>query len=334
MDKQVVYEALKRKEVVIDGHAHVGIFTSAFHQYGYPYALSLEDMVIRMKLLDLDHTVLFPFGDSFFYEKGNDSPQVTTTSRYCQFPYEIENKNLLNEVYEIFPQHNKKVLPFLIFDPSRETGKQAAHMAELSEQYRVFGLKTATTYIQAFVNDLETKGRPILDLAREKMFPMVFHSSIHPKDPWASVYDILGFAERNPDIRVCIAHTARFEKPVLDRADQLDNCYVDLSAFIIHCKLAVQDSSHVATGKNRFPADYSDPASAMIKLAEIYPNTILWGSDTPAFYWIQKYYSGDGTLIEDRLECEYDEEAQLLHTLPLAIKSKIAYHNTLRFIFG
>ncbi len=334
MKREKIKELLKSKDVVIDVHTHIGISPKFFYQFGYPYALSFEDLVIRMELLGIDHSVVFPFVDSAFYEIDRNSSKIKTTTRFCDFPYELENRNLLNEVNDIFPKFSSKALPFLMFDPSREPDKQAAHLEKLSEKYPVFGLKTATTYIQAFVNDLETKGKPILDLAREKQLPITFHSSVHPEDPWASAYDLVDFAERHPDIRVCIAHSARFLKPVLDKANELDNCFVDYSAFIIHCKLAVQNSSGVATKDLRFDADYNDPFSVMLKLAEAYPNTMLWGSDTPFNYWIQKYYTADGILNDDRLECGYKEESQLLENLPNEIKTKIAYTNNLRFLFG
>jgi len=334
MTKLKITNLLKSKESIIDVHTHVGISQKFYYQNGYPYALSLEDLIIRMEVLGIDHSVVFPFVDSAFYENDNQSSKIKTINRYCSFPYELENRNLLNEINEIFPEYNYKALPFLMFDPSRETEKQAAHLEELSEKYPVFGLKTATTYIQSFVNDLETKGKPILNFVRKNNLPIVFHSAVHPEDPWASVNDIVDFAERHPDIRVCIAHSARFVKPVLQKADHLDNCFVDLSAFIIHCKLVMQNSQSIATEETRFLSDYNDPLSVMNQLAESYPETILWGSDTPFYYWIQKYYTGDGKLAEDKLQCGYKEEAQLLNSLSDEIKTRIAYKNNIRFIFG
>jgi predicted TIM-barrel fold metal-dependent hydrolase len=334
MTKQEMKKNLMREEVIIDGHTHVGISPAFYHQYGYPYALSFEDLVIRMESLGIDHSIVFPFVHSAFYQIDNQSSQIKTTTRYCNFPYELENRNLLNEIYEIFSEHSQKGVPFLMFDPSRKTKEQAEHLEELSTEYPVFGLKTATTYIQAFVNDLETKGEPILDVARKKQLPIIFHSAVNPDDPWASVYDIIDFAERHPDIRVCIAHTTRFVQPVLIKANSLDNCFVDVSAFIIHCKLAMQNSPAVASEKIRFSANYSDPLSVMKRLVESYPKTILWGSDTPFYYWIQKYYTGDGTLVQDRLQCGYKEETQLLKNLPAEMRKRIAYENIMRFIFG
>ena len=334
MTRQEIKKLLEQGEVIIDSHTHVGISPKFYYQYGYPYALSLEDLVIRMDVHGIDHAVVFPFVDSAFYENDSQSTQVKTTTRYCHFPYEIENKNLLNEIHEIFPKHSQKFFPFLMFDPSRETEKQATFMEELSEKHSIFGLKTATTYIQAFVRDLETKGKPILDFAQKKQIPIVFHSAVHHADPWASVYDIVDFAEKHSGIRVCIAHSARFVNPVLERADRLNNCFVDLSAFIIHCKLVMQNSTAVANEDIRFPADYSDPLRVMIQLVEAYPDTMLWGSDTPFYYWIQKYFTGEGELVTDKLQCGYNEEAELLHNLPKEIKTKIAYKNNIRFIFG
>lgn len=334
MNTEEIKKIFKRREVTIDVHAHIGVSPKFYYQYGYPYALSLEDLVIRMEMLGIDHSVVFPFVDSAFYEDDFQSSKIKTTTRHCQFPYELENRNLLNEVNEIFPEHSQKVLPFFMFDPSRNTEEQAGHMEELSEKYAVFGLKTATTYIQAFINDLGTKGQPILNFAKKRDLPIIFHSSVHPDDPWASANDIVDFAERHPEIRVCIAHTARFTEPVLEKADRLDNCFVDLSAFIIHCKLVNENSPSIAAAAIRFEADYNDPLAVMTRLVDAYPDTILWGTDTPFYYWIQKYYTGDGKLQEDRLACGYKEEAQLLHSLSAETKTKIAYKNTMRFLFG
>ena len=334
MNRHEVQKTLENKKVVIDGHSHIGISPKFYYQGGIPYALSLEDMIIRMKILDIDYSVVFPMVESLYYKLNLESDKVETTTQYSQFPYEFENRSLLNEIYEIYPQYSSKFLPFFMFDPSREAEKQASFMEELSDKYSVFGLKTATTYIQSFVKDLEGKGRPILDFVYKKNLPVLFHSSVHPQDPWASVYDIVDFAERHPHIRICLAHSARFTKPVLDKAAKLDNCFVDVSAFIIHCKLAVQNSLAVATEDVRFPGDYNNPASVLSDLIKNYPDIILWGSDTPFYKWIQRYYLADGTLHEERLECNYDEEAKLLHSFPDEIKYKIAYTNVLKFVFG
>ena len=102
MTSREMKKLLERSETIIDCHTHVGISPRFYYQYGYPYALSIEDLIIRMELSGIGHSIVFPFGDSAYYEKNNQSPQVNTTTEFCDFPYELENRNLLKEVYEIF----------------------------------------------------------------------------------------------------------------------------------------------------------------------------------------------------------------------------------------
>ena len=96
----------------------------------------------------------------------------------------------------------------------------------------------------------------------------------------------------------------------------------------------MQNSPHIASENIRFAADYRNPLSVMTRLTEVYTDTMLWGSDTPFYYWIQKFYTSEGELMEDNLQCGYKEEAQLLNNLPIEIRTKIAYKNSMRFIFG
>ena len=131
MTKLEITNLLKSKESIIDIHTHVGISQKFYYQNGYPYALSLEDLIIRMEVLGIDQSVVFPFVDSAFYENDSQSSKIKTTTKYCNFPYELENRNLLNEINEIFPDHNHEALPFLMFDPSREAEKQAVHLEEM-----------------------------------------------------------------------------------------------------------------------------------------------------------------------------------------------------------
>ena len=68
MTRKEIKKLLGSKEAIIDIHTHVGISPKFYYQYGYPYALSLEDLIIRMDTLGIDHSVVFPFVDSAFYE--------------------------------------------------------------------------------------------------------------------------------------------------------------------------------------------------------------------------------------------------------------------------
>jgi hypothetical protein len=109
---------------------------------------------------------------------------------------------------------------------------------------------------------------------------------------------------------------------------------VDTSAFKIHCDLAAQDSFIVPKGKERFEADYRCPGKVMSALAESYPDTIIWGSDTPYHYFMQKYTDSAGNLIDEKLSASYDDEIKILKSLSLAGIRRVSNANTLEFLFG
>jgi predicted TIM-barrel fold metal-dependent hydrolase len=320
---------------IIDCHTHVGADYKSYLDLGYPYCLSFEDLVIRMKYLGIDYTVVMPFGGSSYYRlRPADPKKVEICTDFSAFPYETENRNLFTEVYETFPEYADMALPFAIFDPSRKALEQVGLLEELHDRRPLFGLKTCTTYIQSFVKDLETVGRPLLDFAVQHDLPLLFHSSYDRADPWASAYDIVEFAENHPEVRVCIAHSARFIRSVLDRAAALPNCFVDLSAFDIHCLLARQDHRAIPPRDERLEADYNDPPAVMRTLVSAYPETILWGSDTPGNYYMRKYYDANGTLVDVSLKSSFDTETRILQTLPAADIERIAWRNSVRFLFG
>ena len=331
--KQKLIKKIKSGRCIIDCHTHVGISFKSYVQSAFPYCLSFEDLILRMKYNSIDYSVVFPL-DSTYYDVSEENPKnIQETERYSKFPYELENKNLLKEIFEIFPEYCGKVLPFLMFDPGRRTREQAALFEELSRKYPVFGLKTCTTYIQSYIKDLETTGRPILDFAINSRMPVIIHSSYDRGDPWAKIEDILEIAEKYPQLKICLAHSARFLKSALIKAAALKNCYIDLSAFYIHCLLAFQNHRAIPSLEERFEADYAHPESVMKKLVEEFPEKLIWGSDIPSNHFIQDWYDNKGKKVECRLKAGFDSEINLLNSLSEKERYSIAYENTSRFLF-
>lgn len=331
MKRTDIIERLKRQQVIIDAHTHVGISINNYiASSSYPYALSFEDLVVRMEALGIDSSVIFPFESSYYPLFGEANP-LDTPARSA-FPYEKENRNLFQEIFEVFPEYAERAIPFAMFDPSRETAKQAMALEALHAKYPLCGLKTVTTYIKAFVKDFQRPGNEIRAFALKHKLPITFHCSIIDNDPWANVFDVLDIAAANPELNFALAHSARFTKQALDRANVLANCFVDISAFKIHCDLAVQESPVVAAGKERFVADYSKPEKVLLQLAETYPETITWGSDTPYHYFAQKYIDPNGKVIDCRLFSKYDREMKILQSLPADLRQQIAYNNIINFL--
>lgn len=324
---------LRRETGIIDCHTHVGVSFKMYLANEHPYCLGFEDLVIRMRMLGIERSVVFPRASSYYLprEHGRDSGELTIP--ISRFPYKIENENLLRELFEMFPEYSHMAIPFVYIDPSRCVAEQVAAIEALMERFPVCGLKVCTSYIHSYVADLDGKGAALLDLARRRRLPVLLHSSWDPADPWAQAADIVALARRHPDVRFCLAHTARFNHAVLEEADRLDNCFVDLSAFSIHCTLATRAHSRaIPPAPQRFPADYTDPAAALQRLVQAYPDTLIWGTDTPCYYWVASSVNAQGERVTTRLKCSFDAEAKLLRTLDEASVRRISRTNTLAFL--
>lgn len=333
--KQIAERVLQDRGL-IDAHAHLGADLALFGNGDYPYAISAEDHGVRMSLSGIAHTVCFPFLYSGYFRLsafrgGRFARDPNGTSA---FPYAFENERLCREIYEAFPEYAGRLLPFAFFDPGRKTREQAEGIRRLAARYPLFGLKTATSYIHSFVADLSGRARCLLDLAAELDVPVTLHCAVLPGDPWANVFDILKVVKARPDVRFAVAHTCRFDRRALDAAADLPNCFVDVSAFHIHCTLARQNHPAVAARRHRFPADYRNPGLALRQFAEAYPSTIIWGSDTPAHLWKSRFRNDRGEEVWMSLDCGPTTEADALRALPASLRRRIGRDNTVRFLFG
>ncbi len=322
-------------DAVVDVHTHVGISAHSYLSHGYPYCLSAEDLAIRMKALGITYSMVFPY-DTFYYALSRGvEKKVRVTSRLCSFPFEDANQRLLHEIFEIFPQYAELFLPVPMFDPARKQADQVKLLRTLAARFPLYGLKTVTSYTQADIKALlSPSGRPIVDFAREMDIPITIHTSVAPGDPWANVFRILDVVSANPDVRFCLAHSCRFNRKALDTADRLANCFVDVSAFHIHCDLAVQGSPSIAGGQERFDADYAKPVDALGRLAQAYPTTLCWGTDTPAYYYINRWVDDRGEEHQVSLKCDWDVEAKALKRLDRETVLRIAHDNPLRLLVG
>ena len=218
--------------------------------------------------------------------------------------------------------------------PARRPREQAAGIRELAALYPLFGLKTATSYQHSHITKLLGTGASLLDLAAELDIPVTIHCAVLPGDPWANVFEILKVVKARPEVRFAIAHTCRFDRRALDTAAGLANCFVDFSAFHIHCTLAQQNHPAVAGRSTRFLSDYRCHAAAMQQIAEAYPATMLWGSDTPAHYWKSRFLNDQGQEVRLDLSCGPTTEVEELRKLPLRLQRQIGHNNTVRFLFG
>lgn len=315
--------------MIIDCHNHVGADLLFYLHGDFPYAQHLVAMHDEGRALGVDRWIVFPFVThaaldihAFWKNEIRDEK-----NKLHDVPYAFENRRLMREIYDLFPEEGKRMLPFAMVDPMRNTKAQAAELRKLRADYRFHGIKLQTTILQADIKHLNDAGRVFLDLAAEWDLPFLIHSSVNESDIWAQARDILDIAEANPHLRFCLAHSCRYDKECLDRVQSLPNTWFDCAAHCIHCEGVVKEMPYVAPKARRFDTDYADPARVIADLAAAYPNKFMWGSDSPFYSYAAEI---NGEVV--RLISTYRREVEALKTSPAEVVECIANRNIRSFL--
>ena len=308
--------------MIIDSHNHVGADIMFWLRGDFPYAQHLVTMTREGGALGVDRWIVFPFVINLSLEIEALRRGEIVYGGIEKVPYAFENRRLLREINELFPEEGKRCLPFVMLDPMREQAAQIAELRRLRGDYDFYGLKIQTTMLQSFIRTLGGEGRAFIDLAAEWDIPFLIHSSVGD-DPWAQAGDILDIAEKFPHVRFCLAHSCRYDRECLDRVAALPNTWFDCSAHCIHCDGAVADLPYIAPRPRRFDSDFTNPARVIADLAAAYPAKFIWGSDSP-------YYSYVAMLGGERIALisTYEREVAALRAQPAEVVDRIANKNT------
>jgi len=310
--------------ILIDAHTHVGADLSIYLRGHFPYALDWPSLVDQGRQEGIGRFVVFPMVTHLGLNvEESRQGRFATGGAWEKVPYAFENRRMMIEIDRRFPEFSHRALPLWMLDPSREAKSQREALEALHQEFRCSGLKIQATMIRSFVKDLLGSGECLLDLAEEKNWPILIHTSVHPDDPWSRVEDILEVTRSRPGIRFNLAHSCRFDVAALDEIATLPNAWFDCSAHIIHCRLAAENSPVVATPSRRFATDYRNPAGVLADLASRYPDKLMWGSDAP----FHSYCDDNLDLLSS-----YPAEAQVLHQLDEAVVQRIASANILAFL--
>ena len=314
--------------MIIDCHNHIGVDLLLYLRGEYPYAQHLSALVAEGQSQGVDRWIVFPLVTNLAFDIAQmRNGKVAFPGGIEKVPYAFENRRMLQEIYELFPDIGRLTLPFVMLDPMRETAGQAAELRKLRGEFRFYGLKIQSTIIQSDINCLSRQGRVFLELAEEWDVPFLIHSSVDPADQWAQAKDILKIAEANPRIRFCLAHSCRFDQECLDRVQELPNTWFDCSAHCIHCECVGQGLPAVALKARRFESDYTNPTQVLRDLVAAYPNKLLWGSDSPAYSYVGR--SGE-TLYS--LRSTYAAEVAALKAQRSEVIQHIANQNIRQFL--
>jgi hypothetical protein len=322
---------------VIDAHSHIGIALREAAQINFPYCSSAEDLAYRHKANGVDFGVVFPIAPILHYdlpvliETGELRPVARPIS---PVPYERENRLLLTDVYRFCPEHSGRFLPFISVDPGRLIDEQIASLEELEQEFPIYGVKIHPLMAQSKALALLDVGAPLLAFFAERDWPVLFHATLDPTDPFSQVADILQVAERHPELRFCMAHCIGCHRPSFERAAELPNMYVDTAALKIQVELFRADKARGDDWSGQMlDLDYDDHTRLFQQLVERYPTTMLWASDSPYHSYITRRLQGEGVYREFRLKGTYEEEKAALDGLSLGQRGQVS-ENTVRFLFG
>ncbi|MFB3902512.1 MAG: amidohydrolase family protein [Acidobacteriota bacterium] len=333
MRKHLSRQSLSGK--VIDLHSHVGVSLKAYARGEYPYAQSIDDLRFRQRAGGVDVNVVFPIGPDLFLDlprlvQGDVVPSALPVS---PSPFELENANLLREVFVIQAQTAGHFMPFVCIDPGRAVPGQLRALERLDSQFPIYGIKVNPVFCQSKITGLLEQGRDLLDFARERNLPLLLHVASDPREAYSYAGDTFKVIERHPDLRYCLAHCLGFHRGFLEQAAAA-GVWVDTAALKITVDLARQGSPLLGSRADWIDADYSDHKKVMRALIEQFPRTIVWGSDSPWYTFFSLRKQAEGMFEKFELPGTYEEEKAALDALPPDLRRRARNGNTLDFLFG
>ena len=327
----------KLTEKTIDAHSHIGVSLSAYSRLEYPYAQTAEGIYYRQITSGVDINVVFPFTADLYFDFTNllNGQMIPADTPISPSPYEIENLTVMREIFDFCPELSERFIPFISIDPVRDVNGQLRAIEKLARNYPIYGIKVNPVGCQSHAIKLLDTGKDFLEFARQNNIPFTFHTVAAPVDEYSQPTDILRIAERNPGIRFCLAHCIHFNKSLLKLANAIPNVWVDTAALKIQIDLVLKFlREDIVKRSDLIDTDYSDPKKVINTLVEMYPNLIIWGSDTPAYTFHCRRKQGENLYQEFNLKGRYEDEIDALNSLPDALRKKISNENTIKFLFG
>jgi predicted TIM-barrel fold metal-dependent hydrolase len=322
---------------LIDIHAHIGVSLRAYGTQSFPYAQTLEGLYYRQRLHGIDYNVVFPFSSDLYADiarfvgTGIFEPAEEPIS---PSPFAIENNLVFKEVFQFCPELSDRFLPFVSIDTGRAIEAQMKALEKIAENYPIYGIKVLGVATQTKVIKLLSESRAFLDFAESRDIPMLFHTTPTKDDEYSNVTDVLKVVEKRPGIRFCLAHCILFHKKYLDIAHQADNVWVDTAALKIQIDTLMDYMGDGVDKKDLVDADFSDFRKVMKFLCDAYPDTIIWGTDSPFYSYITRRRQGKDTYREFRYKGTYEDEVAALRSLPQEQMLRAGSINAINFLFG
>lgn len=309
---------------IIDAHTHCGVDNLNIIKRRYPSCQSVIDLVTKLKISGVEYAVTFPCPSSSYYFDFVElsGEKVKLIERPAEgFPYEFANRQLF---YEISLFGENRIFPFAGIFPCVQEERQIEFLENYSKKGVIFGLKLHTLATHTPATSLI--GSPIMQYVEHYSLPILFHSG---PDKFSGPENVLELAKKYPYVRMAIAHAGRFEQAVYDEfsTGKYPNVFFDTSPFISVCIITTLDIKQGTYG-SKLDLRYDSPKQALVQLASVVPNNLVWGTDEP---WTTITDDRRGEILS---KVVYKDESDLLSTLPENIRVAISNVNTRRFLFG
>lgn len=300
-----------KSDSIIDCHAHAcGVDFYSFYLRDWPM---YQDIRVYSKSLlknGIDYSIVTVMPTTAYF----DFLHYKNTGEYvpsgaCEFPYELENEELLGSIerYGL-----KNILPFACFS-LYEQEKQISWLRKNNS--KIFGLKYHCLADQNRFDKILKKGRSFLAFAEEFDKPIMIHTGLQELD---NPYPVIAVAKEYPRIRFNLAHCAAFNRRTLEEILEIPNIYMDISPFVMNCHIW---SEHAT--KDSAELDYNNPKKVFGWLYANFRDKLLWGSDSPCCY-----------VTRESILIDYEDELRFLDSLLEDEKRTICSSNPRRYLFG
>ena len=269
---------LKSEDLIgkwVDTHVHtVGTDLNHFILEKYPTSHNIVDMSQKARDVGVDYFVALTMPSPIYY----DYPHYWETNQYKssglgQFPFEYENRYLLKIIQSM---DITNALPFLSFSLQDRISEQERNLANLMDEYNVYGLKYHTIADQNNALAIMANSN-ILKIVEKYNIPILIHSGLNTLSDPLNIYTL---AKQNPKIRFCVAHVGDFSPAFIQKitAEPLINLFVDTGPFIAMCMKINATESMKA---ERIEVDYANPHIAFKQIYDIFREHLVWSSDEP-----------------------------------------------------
>lgn len=279
----------------------------------FPTTQSARDLAGKASRNGVDFVTCFVGAESMFFSPAALIGGKLEPGGPESYPYELLNRQHLRECVWF---GERRLLPFLCFDPLREVAPQLALIRELAPA--IFGLKCHTLTTASTPRDAQAAG--FLAMAGELDLPVLFHTGRTPENCRAEL--VVEVAAECPNVRISIAHLGGFVPEVLAAIAEMSNLFTDCSPFLANLDEIAREGWEDAQTYLSAP-----PSTILADLHDALPASLLWGTDEP-------WTAVAGPHGEMWSMHTYADEVSVLRATPPAIQTAIAHQTPLRWLFG